>query len=161
LTDALFPGEPRELPERTGPTWTVRLDDPPQPPPVRHAIGYGAFVELAGRFGTDARSLFDLRAFAHFVRAHRAALEADPALERSAVVFLGDVCVANHPECFWTNRTNGLAVESEHLRAIDDEPGWEEVPAYRALHVEATVPAILAADERRFLEFRSVVDGWR
>lgn len=158
----LFFGEPEPLPEHVGPTWTIRFGDPPPASPVRHAAGYEPFVAFAGLYGTDPHELFDLWTFAHFVRAHRDRFAEDAALLHAAVVFLGNVCIANHPECRWTNFARGLAVESERDPSINNGPGvFEELGSHRSLGVEGTVPAVLAADERRFLEFQTVVDNWK
>lgn len=159
---ALFPGEPEPLPERVGSTWAVRFDEGPPPAPVRHALGYAPFVHLAATYGTDPRSLFDIWAFAHFVRAHRDRLTDDAELLHSAVVFLGNVFIANHPECFWTNNAAGLAVESERGPLIEVAPGvFDELGNHRYIRIGGTVPAVLAADEARFLEFQTVVDNWK
>jgi hypothetical protein len=152
---ALFPGEPEPLPEQSGATWTVSSQSPPKPPPVRHADGYQPFVELARRYGTDPRGLFDRWAFAHFVRAHREALEADADLQRSAVVFLGNALIADHPACFWTHTTNGPGV-TDRRPDVDQDRSEPE----RSLGVGRTVPALLEADEARFAEFGAVVDAW-
>jgi len=157
VSDPLFPGPPRPLPPRSGSTWTVTSEDPPKPPPVRHATGYGAFVDLAEAFGTDPRALLDPWTFAHFVRAHAEALEADPELLQAAVVFLGNALIAAHPECSWAHRTNGLAIESDQ----DERVEADVVGRRRSLGVGGTVPALLHADEARFREFGRVVDHWR
>jgi hypothetical protein len=151
---ALFPGEPEPLPEQTGPTWTVSSTSPPKRA-VRHADGYQSFVGLARRYGTDPRGLFDRWAFAHFVRAHREALEADADLQRAAVVFLGNALIADHPACFWTHTTSGLGVTDRRPDVEDDDSDAE-----RSLGVSRTVPALLEADESRFEEFGAVVDAW-
>lgn len=88
------------------------------PPPVRHALGY-EFVAFAARYGTSAGSLFDFWALAHFIRAHRGSFKLDPGLTNSAVVFLGNVCIPNHPECYWTGNGPYLAGESAQ-EVLDD-----------------------------------------
>lgn len=153
------------LPDWSAPTgtWTVTADDfrTVEPPPVRHARGYEQFVAFAASYGTDARSLFDLWAFAHFIRAHRVAFTTDPDLERSAVVFLGNVCITNHSECYWSGKGPTLSVESPQ-QIVEDELGSRLEPEDRRyLGVGGTVPAVLDASENRFLEFQSVVDNWK
>lgn len=161
--DLLFKAEPGPLPEWRPPTgsWAITAEDTGMVPPlVRHAMGYDTFVTFAARYGTAADTLFDLWAFAHFVRAHRESFLADRDLERSALVFLGNVCIANHPECYWTGDGPTLAIESAH-ESVDDEQRLHLEPAsYRYLGVGDTVPAIREADEARFLEFQSVVSAW-
>ena len=158
----LFPGEPRPLPPQSGSTWVVTSADPPKPPPVRHAIGYRPFVDLAETFGTDPRALVDLWTFAHFVRAHREALESDEDLLHAAIVFLGNTLTARFPECVWVNRTNGLAIVSEREELTEMRPGVVELLDDRRRHlgVGGTVPALLRADEARFQEFQGVVAAW-
>lgn len=157
---SLFSGKPEPLPEHVGPSWTVGSGDRPAAP-IRHAAGYEPFVEFAAKFGTDARSLFDLWAFAHFLRAHSVRFDEDSDLRHAAVVFLGNVLIVNQPECFWTNKAPGLAVESEPGPLLEVGPGvFQETGAHRYLGVDGTIPALLAADEERFLEFQTVVDDW-
>ena len=158
----LFPGEPEPLPAHQGPTWTVSSGDPRKPPPVRHALGYAPFVAFAEQFGTDARALFDIWTFAHFVRAHRQRFDEDSDLLHAAVVFLGNVFIANHPDCSWTNNAPGLAVEFSPEPELGSEPQVvRKVDGYRYIGVGGTVPALLAADEMRLLEFQTVVDRWK
>jgi hypothetical protein len=162
--DQLFDGEPAWLPQWREPT-SRRVITAEEAgavaPPVRHALGYDQFVTLAAQYGTAAKSLFDFWAFAHFIRAHRDRFRIDRSLTSSAVVFLGNVCIANHPECYWTSNGPSLAVESAR-EVVDDEQGVRSAPAdHRYLGVGDTVPAILEADEDRFLEFQSVVEAWR
>lgn len=161
----MFDGEPARLPRWREPTgrWVITAEDAGAvaPPPIRHAVGYDDFVAFAGQYGTGAESLFDFWAFAHFIRAHRERFRVDPGLTSSAIVFLGNVCIANHPECYWTSSGPSLTVESAQ-EVVDDERGIRFEPAGRRyLGVGGTVPAILEADEDRFLEFRSVVEAWR
>lgn len=161
LVTPLFEGEPQPLPPQQGSTWTVTFPPAPKPAPVRHAVGYAPFVSLAATFGTDVRDLFDLWRFAHFVRAHREALAADRDLLQSAVIFVGDSLIARFPECFWSHHPRGLVVENEHA-PVEVEPGrWEVLGRVRSLGVGDTVPALLHADEARFMEFEAVVDAWR
>lgn len=163
--DQLFDGEPVRLPQwrEPGGSWVITVEDAGAvaPPPIRHGLGYDEFVVLAAQYGTGAERLFDFWAFAHFIRAHRERFRGDPGLTSSAVVFFGNVCIANHPECYWTGEGPSLAVESAR-RVVNDEQTVRSEPAvHRYLAVGDTVPAILEASEDRFLEFRSVVDAWR
>lgn len=163
--DQLFEGEPARLPQWREPSgsWVVTAEDAGAvaPPPVRHALGYDEFVTFAAQYGTGAEILFDFWAFAHFIRVHRKGFRGNPSLTSSAVVFLGNVCIANHPECYWTGNGPSLAVESAR-EIVDDQQGVRAEPAdHRYLGVGDTVPAILEANEDRFLEFRSVVEAWR
>lgn len=164
----MFEGEPALLPEWPEPTgrWVITAEEAgkvaaPPPPPVRHAKGYDEFVTFAAQYGTGAEGLFDFWAFAHFIRAHRERFGIDPSMTKSAIVFLGNVCIANHSECYWTGTGLHLAVESAQ-EFVDDEQGVHLEPADRRyLRISDTVPAILEANEERFLGFRSVADAWR
>lgn len=161
----MFEGEPAPLPDWREPTgrWVITAEETgtAAPPPIRHALGYDEFAAFAAQYGTSAESLFDLWAFAHFIRAHRERFEIDLNLTKSAVVFLGNVCIANHSECYWTGTGPHLAVESGQ-EFVDDEQGVHLAPADRRyLRIGDTVPAILEANEERFLEFRGVADAWR
>lgn len=163
--DRLFNGEPAPPPEWRKPSgrWVITAEDAGKvaPPPVRHALGYDDFVTLAEQYGTAAERLFDFWAFAHFIRAHRDRFRNDHSLMHSAVVFLGNVCIANHPECYWTGNGPSLAVESAQ-ELVDGDQGARIDQADRwYLGVGDTVPAILEADEARFLQFQSVADAWR
>lgn len=159
----LFEGEPQTLPEPhpTG-RWQTSSEDPPrgQQGPIRHGAGYEPFVDLVTAHGVDPRALFDLWLLAHVLRAHRSALESDAVLMRAAVVFLGNVLIAAHPECRWT--AGAVLMVEEETRFVDDERGVRYEPeGARSIRVGGTVPALLAADEQRFLEWRSVVEAWR
>lgn len=158
--DSLFAGEPQPLPKQTGSTWFITADFPSKPPQVRHAEGYERFVQLAAEFGTPPRDLFDLWRFAHFVRAHAAAFEADPDLQHSAVVFLGNALASRH-DLVWQHDPRGLVVETTEpsVQWIDDEA--TNNPLHRSARVARIVEALLKADEQRFYEFHSTVKMWQ
>ncbi|MGT2425841.1 hypothetical protein [Amnibacterium kyonggiense] len=161
----LFDDVARELPEQEGPSWTISSGSPPPPPPVRHARGYAAFVDFAVDRGLQAAELLDTWRFATFVRTERARLQADDALRRSAVIFLGNSFVKFHPDLRWHDHvSNGLFLANDTtLVPVAGEPDTMiEVPESRYIGVERTVPALLDADESRFREFTRIVEcfGW-
>ncbi|RIX27584.1 hypothetical protein D1781_08405 [Amnibacterium setariae] len=120
------------------------------PEPVRHAAGYGPFVDLVERDGGLPADLAgDLGALAAFVRAHATEL-ADPDLAAAGAVFLGNALVAAYPRAAWQSasqrevgtRAVSMPVDAA-FAALRDEPGFGP-------RMAAELPARWAEEDARW-----------
>jgi Family of unknown function (DUF6226) len=113
---------------------------------VRHVGGYAPFVGFCAQHGEDAAGLAaDPVRLLEFLRAHAAALLAEPELGKAAEVFAGNTVVAQRPDAQWHSMEGGITEAGDHEMS---------------LVVQGLVERLHHADVEQFTESLTTIRDW-